>query len=110
MNSNRANTPIASRPSAVCGEIYNEAISAGCPISPWDGHSRPKDCQAVAYAQLTELVEKMEKAKAIEGLDTYTKAHLQNVDRPSSEGVGCLAHTEGSLAGGIILSPIPEVG
>jgi hypothetical protein len=37
----------------------------------------PEDCQAIAYAQLSDLVQKMEKAQSIDGLDTYTKAHLQ---------------------------------
>ncbi len=37
----------------------------------------PQDCQAIAYAQLSGLVKKMESAKIVEGLDTYTKSHLQ---------------------------------
>ncbi|MDG2383847.1 MAG: zinc-dependent metalloprotease [Pirellulaceae bacterium] len=37
----------------------------------------PQDCQAIAYAQLGELISKMNEAAKLEGLDSYTKAHLQ---------------------------------
>ena len=39
--------------------------------------SAPDDCQAVAYVQLTDLIEKMEKSLETEGLDSYTQAHLR---------------------------------
>ena len=38
----------------------------------------PQDCQSIAYSQLTDLIQKMEKAKSVEGLDSYTKSHLQS--------------------------------
>ena len=39
--------------------------------------SAPDDCQAIAYAQLSDLIDKMNEGAKTEGLDSYTKAHLQ---------------------------------
>ena len=38
----------------------------------------PRDCQAVAYAQLSQLADRIEEKRTnVAGLDSYTKAHLQ---------------------------------
>ena len=36
----------------------------------------PRDCQAVAYAQLARLADRMDQAQSVDGLDSYTLAHL----------------------------------